>query len=199
MAEDHLLDGAKLRLVLEELGKELGRRRVRGEINLYGGSAIILQFDFRGSTKDADARIVQGHGAVVDAQREVARKFGLPDGWLNEQVVPYLSSARDSEGVGFFGSYPDYGTGWLVVRVAKPEYLLAMKVVANRGGSPDLNDATELAVAAGLITEEAIRGTVSKYFPNMRPDLKTEAAIQEVSREATLLVASRTGDGEMSP
>lgn len=189
-----MLDGPTLETAFEELGRALARRRTKAEITVYGGSAILLQFDFRTGTFDTDARIVTGHGAVVDAQKEVAKILGLPPGWLNEQVTPYLSQTKDQEGQIPFGTYPSFGSPWLTVSVAKPEYLLALKLTAARPGTADLSDAVELAAETGLSTADALAALVTDYYPHHRLDTRTRTAIEEVAAAVALRKAGQTGE-----
>jgi hypothetical protein len=180
-----MLDRATLQRAFEEMGKELGRRQFRGEIAVDGGSAIILQFDFRESTRDTGARILAGHGAVVEAQFAVADRLNLPRGWLDEQVTVYTSGTKDAEGHLPFGSYPSYGAPWLTVLVAKPEYLLAMKLLAARPGADDISDAIALATELRMTTEEQLREVVAAYYPYEKIGEKTLAAFQDVAIEAS--------------
>ena len=68
---------AKLtRDVIEEAFREMGeillRERAVGEIAVYDGAAILLQFDATFATRDVDAVIGGAHGVVERAAHEVA-------------------------------------------------------------------------------------------------------------------------------
>jgi hypothetical protein len=52
------LDRAKIEDAFRIMGQYLLERRVLGEIAIYRGSAILLQFDWRRTSEDVDARII---------------------------------------------------------------------------------------------------------------------------------------------
>ena len=59
-----------------------------GEIAVYGGTAILLQFPWRMMTEDVDVTILGGEreSAVKDAAAFAAVCLGLSDDWLNNYV-----------------------------------------------------------------------------------------------------------------
>lgn len=65
----------------KELKKEYGRGK-EFEIVVVGGAAIMINYDFRGTTTDVDGYVSMG-GSVKDAARRVAEKHGISDEWLN--------------------------------------------------------------------------------------------------------------------
>lgn len=72
-----------------DMGEILLRERTVGEIAVYGGAAILLQFDATFATRDVDAVIGGAHVAVQRAAHEVARRRGWPTSWLSEAVSAY--------------------------------------------------------------------------------------------------------------
>src|SRR6476646_9353002 len=88
------------------LGEILRDRRVTGEIDVFGGAAMVLGFDFRRATQDVDSLVTQGHGQVMQAAQEVERELQLPPNWLNEQATVYLSNRREFS---LFRMYPSEG------------------------------------------------------------------------------------------
>jgi len=138
---------AELNRLLNDVAEELGRAGERGEIYVVGGSAMALGgYSTARTTRDIDARIDAGHGAVVEAVRVVARRHGLPTSWLNEQATAYMPTTKD-QGARIVFSHRN-----LIVAAAAPERLLAMKLVAGR--AQDVEDATALADLCDLRAEE---------------------------------------------
>ena len=55
------LDRAKIEEAFRIIGQYLLDRKTLGEIAIYGGSAILLQFDWRKTSLDVDARVTSEH------------------------------------------------------------------------------------------------------------------------------------------
>jgi hypothetical protein len=74
------LDRAKIEEAFRIIGQYLLDRKVLGEIAIYGGSAILFQFDWRKSSVDVDARVTSDrhHGVLLDAVHEAADRLHLP-------------------------------------------------------------------------------------------------------------------------
>ena len=102
-----------------------------GEIAIYGGSAILFQFDWRRTSFDVDARVTStgNHGIIIDAVQEAANRLHLPRSWLNESVTMYARRGEGREDCIFLGLYPSPERFGLRVTAAKPEYILAISTV----------------------------------------------------------------------
>ena len=151
-----------------EMGELLVRARKVAEVAVYGGAAIMLQFEVSFLTGDVDVRVETGdHGAVMNAAAEVARRHGWLRSWFSEAVTAYLGT---DDGTKFHGSYPSETRVGLRVYVAKPDYLLAMKLRAMRIGTRDEADAMMLAYASGITTVDAMLALLKRYFPRETPD-----------------------------
>src|SRR6266581_4541003 len=61
-----------------------------GEIAVYGGTAMLLQFPWRKMTEDVDVTILTGEreSAVKDAAAFAALRLGLPDDWPITSFFP---------------------------------------------------------------------------------------------------------------
>lgn len=118
------LDRAELEVLLEELGEDLEKRGVRGELFVVGGAAMALAYDIRRTTTDIDA-VFEPKSEVYEAARRIAARHGLPDDWLNDAVKGMLPGAdpQPREVMSLPG---------LRVSVPSPRYLLALKVYASR-------------------------------------------------------------------
>src|SRR6266852_2356741 len=132
MDEPKPLDRAKMEEAFRLMGQYLLDRKALGEIIVYGGSAILLQFDWRKLSLDVDARIINAtnHGLVVEAMHHAANRLGLPSSWLNESVAMYARRGEQNADRVFVGTYPSAERFGLRVMAAKPSYILAMKLGA---------------------------------------------------------------------
>ncbi|MEA2822158.1 MAG: hypothetical protein QOJ86_4162 [Bradyrhizobium sp.] len=164
------------------MGRYLRERHTVGEIAVYGGSAILLQFPWRKATEDVDAVFREPEAAVKDAAAYAAAKLGLPDEWLNDAVGGFTAETEPDGFFLFYGDYPKGGEMGLRVFLAKPEYLCAMKLKAVSRSSyddKDFNDLVELAIAAGITSETALRDLFSSFFPGEKIDPVAAARIPE--------------------
>jgi hypothetical protein len=66
--------------------------------------------------------------------------------------------------------YPSESRVGLRIYVAKPDYLLAMKLLAMRIGTRDEADAILLARASGITTVDAMLRLLQRYYPKETPD-----------------------------
>jgi hypothetical protein len=142
-----LLDAARLRAAFGLLDRALARRRVKADVLLYGGAAMLLAYDADRSTRDADS-VFRPDGPVLEAAAEVADELGLGRGWLNQQASVYLPPAATTHERAVFDR-PVHDGPNLRVTAMNPRYLLAMKVHASRGDQ-DVTDIGVLADALGL-------------------------------------------------
>ena len=178
-----MFDKARLIGALERLGEDLLARGLFMELAIYGGRAIVLQFDWRRSTEDVDAVVREGYdeqaperrakkwipvfrqpGALSKSCRAsvlaVARQMGLDDDWLNNAVGMYTPPRKSDDLFSVSGNYPTAGTPGLRVLTAKPRYLLAMKLRALRNidrGDKDLEDARALSSHLAIRDEGELR------------------------------------------
>jgi hypothetical protein len=159
------------------LGEILVRAGKTAEIAVYGGAAIMLQFEVEFRTTDVDAHVESGdHGALMQAAREIAEHRGWLRSWLSEAVTVYLG---EPGGTTLHGSYPSETRAGLRVYVAKPDYLLAMKLRAMRIGARDEEDAALLARASKIFTFDAMVTLLHRYFPKEPPDARRAAVIRQ--------------------
>ena len=135
---------------LKELGKEYRKLNKHGqpaELIIVGGVSAIVNYDFRESTTDIDA-LFHTDWAFKDAIQNVGDKFGLPDGWLNNDFK-YTDSYSDKliEHSKFYKSFYS-----LDVRTVSGEYAIAMKLVSDRNYKSDNSD------IIGIIKDEKNKG-----------------------------------------
>jgi hypothetical protein len=173
------LDRAKIEQAFRIMGQYLLDHKALGEIAIYGGSAILFQFDWRRTSDDADARIIStgNHGLVAAAALEAASRLGLPRSWLN---VPEQAGDRI-----FVGVYPTPERVGLRVVAAKPAYILAMKLGALErvtADDRDFDDAVNLSVACGVSTVDELREIFRSYFPDRELPAPAELRLHDIAQ-----------------
>jgi hypothetical protein len=147
---------------LGELNDELCAANVKGEVCLYGGAVMCLAFKARPATKDVDA-IFEPVREVRRASMKVAERNGLPVDWLNLAVKMFV--VEHEKQVLF--DFP-----CLKVFVPEKDYLLAMKVLAARSDTRDLEDIEFLLSHLELEDVEQVTEIVRNYYPrkNVKPE-----------------------------
>jgi hypothetical protein len=172
----------------EVMGEYLRERELLGEIAIYGGTAILLQFDWRKTTEDVDAviRTNEREGAVKDAIAYAALRLGLPDDWLNNFVGGFTPETEPDAFFCAYGTYPRGAAPGLRVFLAKPEYLCAMKLKAlerENVGNKDFEDAVRLGLEIGIGTADELARLFVSFFPQEALDPIASARLPEVARE----------------
>jgi Nucleotidyltransferase of unknown function (DUF6036) len=173
---DRLLDREALLELLSELGERLSRRGVRANIYVVGGAAMSLSFDARRATRDIDAVVLHGHGALMDEVRSMARLHNLPSTWLNEQAVMYVSRTTDPAPSVVF-DHP-----FLTVAAASAEHLLAMKLAASRGG--DVGDIRILLQVCGCLSVADAEAVYRRVFEGAEPSDRARLLVEDLLGQA---------------
>lgn len=179
------LTNEMIRQAFSIMGAYLRDRKTVGEIAVYGGSAILLQFEWRTVTRDVDAVIVStgNHGLVEEAAKVAAAQLGLLRSWLSEAVAQYTSSEAGAQGLRLSGFYPEDGVPGLRVLVATPQYLLAMKLIALERATAtdrDFEDAKMLAREVGVTTVEELQEIYRSYFPGRSLPDRAASRLEEL-------------------
>jgi len=162
------------------LSVELGMEGVTGELNVIGGTAMVLAFDARNATKDVDA-VFAPSDAVRSAAAKVAGQLNLPGDWLNDGAKGFLSPAGDFVELAAL-DFPN-------LRVLAPtaEYMLAMKVLASRvGAAPAHGDARDIAFLIRLLNLEdsaQVMSIVSRYYDPSRILPRSYYLVDEIMEE----------------
>ena len=158
---------------LHLLDEKLQQRNVKGEICLYGGAVMCLVYDARPSTKDVDA-IFEPAEIIREEAKEIASEYGLTNDWLNDGVKGFL--VEHSRKV--FLNLPH-----LVVMVADPEYILAMKSLSARIDATDGPDIVYLIKALKITAIEDVFRIIEKYYPRRIIKPATQFFLEEVFNE----------------
>lgn len=157
---------------------------MRGEICLFGGTAMVLAFSARLSTKDIDA-VFQPTGKVREVAERIADRRNLPGNWLNDGVKGFLS-ARHETTEGRLPQFPH-----LRVTMPVPEYLLAMKCMAARiagttGEQSDVADIVFLIRHLRFTTANDVLDIVAQYYPLNQIPAKTQYLIEGLFDEGEI-------------
>ena len=165
---------------LTRLSAELQQRGVMGELSVVGGTAMVLAFNARSSTKDVDA-IFEPSAAIRDAAATVADSLHLSADWLNDAAKGFLSPSGD------FAVLETVELPNLRVQAPTPEYMLAMKVLAARTGvgeeRGDARDIMFLIRLLSLTEASAVMDIVSRYYDPSRILPRSTYLVDEIFEE----------------
>lgn len=175
-----MLSRTTILTTLGHLSDELGKRGVLGELNVVVGTAMVLAFDARNSTKDVDA-IFHPSVDVRTAAAAVADDLGLPADWLNDAAKGFLSPSGEFVRIEAI-DFPN-----LRVQAPTPEYMLAMKVLAARAGLDgergDAGDIAFLIRLLGLSEASAVMSIVARYYDPSRIPPRSMYLVDEILEE----------------
>jgi len=169
---------------LQKISEELGRRGVKGELCLFGGSVMVLAFAARVSTKDVDA-IFQPTREIREAARQVSVECDFPEHWLNDAAKGFISARHETVA----GNLPQFPNLRLTMPTA--EYLLAMKCLASRIGSvatdaDDVNDIIFLVKHLGLKSAVEVMELVAGYYSPTRIPIKSQYLVEGLFAEGKI-------------
>lgn len=140
---------------LKELAKEY-KKRGRGipaEMILVGGASVLINYEFRAASYDIDASY-ESPAVMKEAINAVGDKFGLPNGWVNDEFKKTASYTPKI--VQYSENYRTF-SNVLQIRTIRAEYLVAMKLVSGRQYKKDLSD------IAGIVYEQQMAGKPLTY------------------------------------
>jgi hypothetical protein len=186
MNDRQQLDRTKIEEAFRVMGQYLLDRKTLGEIAIYGGSAILFQFDWRKTSVDVDARVTSegNHGILVDAVHEAADRLRLPRSWLNESVAAYARRGESDADRIEVGLYPSPERFGLRVTAAKPEYVLAMKLKALErvtADDRDFQDAVGLGIECGITTIDQMLSIYQRFFGNEELPVMAQLRLSELT------------------
>ena len=129
--------------------KRITSRKVKAEITIVGGGALMLNYDFRMNSVDIDA-FNTSEEAVKTAALKVAERFDLPADWLNDDFKKTASYSPKL--YQYCVPYKTFNRV-LNIRTVTSEYLIAMKLRSGRQYKSDLSD------VLGILAEHEKEGT----------------------------------------
>lgn len=186
MTDAHELTAEDIEGLLSDLGRRLDAADVDAEVYIVGGSALALTVAGRRTTHDIDA-IIEPREDVLRIAQELAVERGLPDGWLNSAATPFVPP-RDRKS-------PTRKMGGLSVRVAPPEHLLAMKLVAGR--QRDVPDIHLLMDALGIETAEQAADVALDAYGEGQLDM--HGGYEAVLDDAAMYLSSQSAPASVLP
>ena len=149
---------------------------VEGTIKIVGGAAIaLLYYADRNTTSDIDALYPAGD-RVVEIIHQMGTEEGLSDGWINNQVqftLPFEGNAS----VNYWQEY--FKDGSIIVQIATAEFLLALKLNADRG-LRDRLDTEKLIQICELTTIKEIEDIYERYFPDLILKAETREVVERM-------------------
>lgn len=178
MSLEGTLDRKTLDQLLNELAKDLKRSTPKGqnlyEIVIVGGASIVINHDFRPSTRDVDAWFLSSE-ILISSIRQIGKRYGLSERWLNADFVQSKSFSKQLREVSVY--YKTFQR-ILEVRVVRGADLIAMKLVAGRKYKNDLSDIVGILMEydrqGEWITLEMINESIIKLYgstESVEPDL----------------------------
>lgn len=163
-----------IRGLFDQLSDELARRKAKADLFLVGGAAIAVAYDDARSTRDLDA-VFLPTDVVREAAAAIGERNGLEPDWLNDAVKGFVPGP-DPEAQRF------YDSDSLVVDVASPRYLLAMKLFASRVES-DADDIMFLYRQLGFTTVEEGLDLVESVYAGRPVAPKVQYLLHEIVAE----------------
>lgn len=155
---------------LKALNDILASGDIKGELCIYGGTAMCLVYNARPSTKDVDA-VFEPAQKIRDAAKKVAEIYDLNEDWLNDGVKGFI--VEHSKRVLF--DWPN-----LKVYFSDPEYLLAMKAFASRVDATDKDDIKFLIKELKIESAKELLNIIEKYYPRGRIKPATQFFVEEL-------------------
>lgn len=156
---------------------------------VIGGAAIGSVFGNR-LTQDVDVATAGIPPQVLEAAHVVAERHGMSDGWINNQAAELIEVdlSIDSFGTAYEGRC-------LLVRVAKPEVLLALKIMSGRG--KDVHDILKLAELTGIVYYDNLLSLCDEVFSETASYVFERAWVSNVSRDIHHLLARKRSGGSI--
>lgn len=168
------MDREEIERCLEEVGQELQRLGVTGEIVLVGGAFMTLIMRSREATKDVDAYFDPATASAIRrAAVIVAGRHGLAPDWLNDAVKGFFASAPATT---LWAEYPG-----LRINAVTPSYVFAMKAMAARPA--DIEDLRTLGRHLGIKSSDAALDVVRSHVPNRLLVPRTRYLLEELFDE----------------
>jgi hypothetical protein len=183
-------DRATLIDAFTELGSAAWAEGKTIEIAVYGGSALMLIFDWRVATKDVDGVFEGDRETVRRLASRIAEARGWPPDWINDGVKGFLSARDNEAGMKLLsGEFPSSHHPGLRLFVPSKEYLFAMKCRAMRLGgideNRDIEDIRRLADEIDLASVDEAIALVASFYPKSQLQPKVQFGLEEIFSDMT--------------
>jgi hypothetical protein len=150
------LGAERLERLFDELSDEFSVRGEQAHLFVVGGAAMALAYDDSRLTHDVDA-VFEPRFVIRPLIEKIADRNGLDRDWLNDAAKGFLPGDDTA-------ARTVYETDHVLVQVASPEYLLAMKLHSGRA-ERDIDDAVKLWGIAGYTRAEQGHALVQARYP----------------------------------
>jgi len=161
---------------LKELDQELTQLKVRGEIDIVGGTVMCLVFRARESTKDVDA-IMEPSEVIQKAAFNVSETLKLENQfWINDSVKVFAS--HRPEFIEF-----NLSLSHLKVMTATPHYLFAMKALSARAGTNDEDDLILLKKELNLKEMKQALQLIERFYPKQKLSIESQTMLRDLFEE----------------
>ncbi|HUG49512.1 MAG TPA: DUF6036 family nucleotidyltransferase [Terrimesophilobacter sp.] len=177
------LDAEDVRALFQELSDRLAGNGVHAQLFVVGGAAMALAYDQGRLTRDVDALFVPAP-EVRQAAEAIGAVHGLEPDWLNDAAKGFLPG-QDEHPATVFESES------LLVQVASPEYLLAMKLHASRD-ERDLDDAAILFGLLGYTSAQQGLDLLTSTYPTGRLLPRHRYIVEDVAERVAALRAAQS-------
>jgi hypothetical protein len=170
--------------LLKLLSQELEKHELKGEILIVGGSAMVIAFKARISTKDIDA-VFEPKSKIHEISKKIAEDQDLPENWLNDAVKGFMSEKAE------YNTFLDLPA--LKVYLPIPGYIFAMKAISMRI-TPESSDIEDLKLLIRIVKIKTVEDgidIIKKYYPEKLIPQRTYYALDELINTA---LADNRGD-----
>ena len=178
--------------LLAEVDEVLSERTPTGlmyVLYVIGGAAIGSVLGDR-LTQDVDVATESIPDPVLEAASTVARRHGMPANWINNQAAEFIEADLPVD------SFQTAYTGrFLMVRAAKPETLLALKIMSGRG--KDVQDILDLAELTGVVYYDDLVSLCDEVFSETPSYALDRAWVENVSQDIHRLLAHKRSGGSI--
>ncbi|KXG87568.1 hypothetical protein [Agrobacterium bohemicum] len=205
MPADRKLDKQTIEDAFDAIAEMASQRGIVLDMAVYGGSCLVLASDIRAASEDVDAVYLNHQEQARKIVDSVTRRKRLPDGWMNQAAKQFAPPRGNPQPhLLQFQDYPRDGSALgLRIFTPAPEYLLAMKVLANRAPDDDKNltdstDAVALMKLTGINTYEKIVDLMEQCYPNI-PGIVLPTVSGRMSAKIKGLVDEYNGANSASP
>ena len=171
--------------LLRRLSSLAQKEGITFEIAFYGGSCLLLAYDYldRALTKDIDA-IIRPREVADKFVQQLAIEENLPDNWLDQGVTQFVSPKGET----YVTNIPELkDLKNLKISFPTASYLIAMKIrssVRSRFGyDGDLIDLKFLARKTNLRSIEEAQKHLDKFFEDEVIPERAIVALEEVFNE----------------
>ena len=152
------------------------------DIAVFDGTAMVLAWGGRTSTKDVGAIVIKADDKTFlhQAIGRVAAENRWPRDWLKDVVKGFVGKIQLLE---LLAPYNGFAVKGIRVFVSSPEYMFALKAMVMRWGESQVDDQEDLVRLAKIVgiydSEQAIR-LVENYYPQNQVPPKVKFGLEGI-------------------